>query len=95
MAEPNGDWHSCTAGKVLPEDMVNAVTCSVTPSDKYLADAFIKRIALYRWLYPRKHIDFDVFINGTLSDRQYLRTCSDKAFAGIMKTGVIGILQKR
>ena len=94
-AELDGSWHSCNGNRQLDPNLVQAICDSVTVSDRWIADKFIKRLSLYRYLYPRAVISGSVFIEGTLSDRQYLIRCSDKAFQQIMRTGKTGILQKR
>lgn len=95
VAELDGSWHSCNAGRLLDQVMVKSIRDSVSQSDKWLADKFIKRLALFRWLYPKATISPQAFTNGTLSDRQYVIRCSDKAFKQIMKTGKTGLMQKR
>ena len=93
MAE-NGALHSCKGTKYLDQDMVTAIQASVTDSDKWKADKFIKRLSLYRYLYPRAKMSPDCFIYGTDTERSYLCQCSDKAFGQIMRTGKTGILTK-
>ena len=95
MDNPDGSYHACTGTKYLDPNMVQAIYDSTTESDLWLAQAFVKRLALFRYLYPRAPISTSVFINGTLSDRQYLRQCSDKAFKTIMRTGRTGLIQHR
>jgi hypothetical protein len=94
MDEPEGKYHACKGQMVLDQTIVKRVLDSVSSSDKWLADAFIKRLALYRYLYPRAKISPEVFINGRHSDREYLRRCSDKAFAGMMRSGKSLLLTK-
>jgi hypothetical protein len=94
MAEPEGGLHTCTGTKYLDQEMVTAIQASVTDSDKWKANKFIKRLAFYRYLYPRARISPYSFIYGTDTERSYLCQCSDKAFQSIMKTGKTGILTK-
>jgi hypothetical protein len=95
MDNPDGSYHACKGTKYLDQELVQSIYDSTTESDLWLAQAFVKRLALFRYLYPRATISPQTFINGTLSDRQYLRQCSDKAFRQIMLRGNTGIMQKR
>ena len=94
MAEPEGGLHTCTGTRYLDQDMVTAIQASVTDSDKWKANKFIKRLAFYRYIYPRAKISPETFLYGTDTERSYLCQCSDKAFQTIMKTGKTGILTK-
>jgi hypothetical protein len=94
MAESEGRLHSCRGQKLLDQAMVCQILDSVSVSDKWKADKFIKRLAFYRYLYPRARISPYSFIYGTDTERSYLCQCSDKAFQAIMKTGKTGILTK-
>lgn len=93
MAE-DGKVHSCTGAKYLDQEVVTAIQESVTDSDRWKADKFIKRLSLYRYLYPRARISPYTFIYGTDTERSYLCQCSDKAFGQIMRSGKTGILTK-
>ncbi len=84
-AELDGSYHRCKASELLDEKMVDRVLSSVTETDTWLANKFIKRLALYRYLHPRAKMSAEPFISGTLYDRQYLIRCSDKAFSQIMR----------
>ena len=94
MDEEDGSYHACRGQKLLDQTMVNKIIDSVSISDKWKADKFIKRLAFYRYLYPRAAISPYSFIYGTDTERSYLCQCSDKAFQTIMKTGKTGILTK-
>jgi hypothetical protein len=88
-AELDGSYHRCKASELLSGEMVDEVLSSVTETDTWLADKFIKRLALYRYLRPRAKMTAIPFICGSLYDRQYMVRCSDKAFAEIMRRGSI------
>ena len=88
MAEDEkGKFHACKGNKTLDQVMVSAVTSCVTSSDKWIADKFIKRLAMFRYLYPRALIRPELFINGTYNARKYLAQCSNTKFRNIMRTG--------
>ena len=94
MAEGDGKLHSCRCQKLLDQVMVSQILDSVSVSDKWKAERFLKRLAFYRYLYPRAKISPESFLYGTDTERSYLCQCSDKAFQSIMKTGKTGILTK-
>ena len=88
-AELDGTYHSCNGNKLIDPEIISYITNSVTVTDKYLADKFIKRICLYRYLHPRAKISYKVFTEGDLYKRQYLIRCSDKAFKSEMINGKV------
>jgi hypothetical protein len=94
MAESEGKFHACKGYKVLDQTVVADIQGSVTDSDRWKADKFIKRLALYRYLYPRARISPYTFIYGAEPDRDYLCKCSDKAFGQIMRSGKTGLMTR-
>jgi hypothetical protein len=88
-ADADGSVHSCPGDKRLPNDIILSIQGAVTETDKWMADKFVKRLASYRYLYPKAKIDHVPFVIGSLYDRQYLIRCSDKAFKEIMRHGKV------
>ena len=91
MDEEDGSYHACRGQKLLDQTMVNKIIDSVSISDKWLADRFIKKLALYRYLRPRAKISPELFINGRRNEREILGTASDSKFAKYMRLGTMDI----
>ena len=84
-AESDGSWHACPGSKYLEPDVVSSIQKSVTVSEMWIADKFIKRLAEYCYLYPRAVISPVPFLSGDLNARLYLIRCSDPQFRKAMR----------
>ena len=91
MNEAGGAYHACKGQKLLDQVVVNQILDSVSESDKFLAQRFIKKLALYRYLHPRARISPELFLTGRRNEREMLGTASDAQFSKYMRRGRMDI----